>query len=171
MARYDVLISLGSNVEPEHWLPIANALLSTRFHEVVCSRAYRSEAVGTDVPRPAFLNQAARFRTDLPYRALRTVLRHMEARCGRRRGPDRFAPRTLDLDIVHGDDAFRASCPHGVALPDPELFDQLHVLVPCAELWPDVRATGSGETLAAHAAAVPPEVRTRLVPVALDQEG
>ncbi len=171
MSRYDVLVSLGSNVEPERWLPFANRLLADRFQDAAFSEAYRSEAAGTSAPRPTFINQAARLQTDLPFRALRQALRHVEARCGRRRGPDRFAPRTMDLDIVHGDDAFRASAPSGTLLPDPELFDQLHVLVPCAELWPDVRAPGSGDTVVALAAALLPKVRARLVVVALDMEG
>lgn len=170
MSRYDVLVSLGSNVEATRWLPFADRLLVARFHDVVLSHAYRSEAVGTSVPRPAFLNQAARFRTDLTFRALRQVLRHVEARCGRRRGTDRFAPRTMDLDIVHGDEAFRASAPPGIVLPDPELFDQLHVLVPCAELWPDAQAPDSGDTVAACAAALPTEARARLVLVDLGLE-
>ena len=171
MSRYDVLISLGSNIDPEHWVPVANRLLAERFRGATFSVAYRSAAVGTVDPRPVFVNQAVRVQTDLPYRALHVVLRHLEARCGRRRGPDRFAPRTLDLDIVHGDDAFRPTAPPGIALPDRDLFDQLHVLVPCAELWPDVRVPGSGDAIADKAAALPADVRGQLVAVALEEEG
>lgn len=170
MFRYDVLISLGSNIEPERWVPVANGLLRDRFRGATFSVAYRSAAVGTADPRPAFVNQAARIQTDLPYRALHAVLRHFEALCGRHRGPDRFAPRTLDLDIVHGDDAFLATAAPGIALPDPDLFDQLHVLIPCAELWPGVRVPGSGETIADSAAGLPADVRGRLVAVALEEE-
>ena len=171
MPHYDVLISLGSNVDPAHWVPVANRILAARFGAVAFSHAYRSEAVGTTEPRPAFVNQAARFQTDLPFRALHAALRHIEARCGRKRSADRFAPRTLDLDIVYGDAAFRATAVSGAVLPDPDLFDQLHVLVPCAEVWPDVPVPGSADSLGVRAAALPAEVRSRLARVALDEEG
>jgi 2-amino-4-hydroxy-6-hydroxymethyldihydropteridine diphosphokinase len=141
--RYQALVSLGSNVDPGRWVPHALEALAARFGSLAASRLYDSLPVGTAPGTPPFVNAACRFRTDLPPRALRAVLRHLEALAGRRRGPDRFAPRTLDLDLLHEEPAGRDR-----HVPPPDLLREAHVLVPSAEVWPDLVLAGETRDLA-----------------------
>jgi 2-amino-4-hydroxy-6-hydroxymethyldihydropteridine diphosphokinase len=137
-SRYAYLLSLGSNVEPRRWVPRAVALLRARFAAVRVSPSYDVGAVG-EPSQPRFVNLAARIETDLPLRALRAACRHIEALCGRERSDDRFAPRTLDLDVVY--DGRAGAAVHA------DLPEQAYVLVPCADVWPGATLQPGGPDL------------------------
>lgn len=137
------LLSIGSNVAASRWVPRALAILRARFDVEAVSSSYDVGAAGPP-GQPRFVNLAVRLRTDLPLRGLRAVCRHVEALCERVRGGDRFAPRTLDLDVVY--DASRAEAVH------EDLRAAAYVLVPCAEIWPEARLGADGPTLADEAA-------------------
>ena len=144
---HEAVLLLGSNIEPGPHLERAVALLRARFDVRAVSRVYRSAAVGGRAPQPDFLNQAVRLRTDCPPRALREACRRLEERLGRRRSADRFAPRTLDLDVVLFDDL---SVDFGSwRLPDPDLETHAHALVPAAEVASDWRHPRRGMPLEA----------------------
>lgn len=159
----EALLSLGSNIEPFRYIPQALDLLRARHGDLAVSTWYRSPAVGGSAGQPEFVNLAVRLRTDLPPRALREACRRAEERCGRRRSEDRYAARTMDIDVVYmGDlvldlDAWR--------LPDPQLATQAFVLVPCAELWPDALHPERGRTLAVLCENLEPARRALLTPV------
>jgi 2-amino-4-hydroxy-6-hydroxymethyldihydropteridine diphosphokinase len=141
---FEYLLSLGSNVEPRRSVERGLALLARRFEVVAVSPCYDVAAVGVTA-QPRFLNAGIRLRTDLPPRALREALRRIEEVCGRRRGADRFAPRTLDLDAVFA----APGVPGAEALPHPDLLAHGYVLCPCAAIWPDALHPGAGLTLEA----------------------
>lgn len=141
----DVLLVLGSNIAPDRWIPHATALLRRRFDVRAVSRAYRSPAVGCDEGAPPFVNRAMRIRTPLSVRALHAVCRHIEEVCGRRRGPDPNAPRTMDIDIVLVEGL--AGQEAGVVLPDPGLARRAYLLVPATEAWPEAVHPVLGERL------------------------
>ena len=144
--RFDALLSLGSNVDPERHVPRVLAWLRHRFDVVAVSPVYRSPAVGGAPGQPEFLNLAVRVRTDLPPRALREVTRRAEDVCGRRRVADRYAPRTMDVDLVLHDAGVLTL--GDWRLPDPQLTTEAFVLVPCADVAPDAVEPVSGLTLA-----------------------
>ena len=78
--------------------------------------------------------------TDLEPEQLRDELRRIEAEQGRQRGPDRNAPRTLDLDIVYYGDLV---CEFdGWRLPDPDAATAPHIAIPVVEVAPDLRHPG-----------------------------
>ncbi len=139
---WEHLLSLGSNVEPDHWIPRALALFDTRFGDITTSPRYAVPAVGGAAGTPDFVNLAVRVRTDLPPQALRVVCRHVEELCARVRSADRNAPRTLDVDVVYSLGPGR----------DPVAADDLatepYVLVPCADIWPDAGLPETSVTLA-----------------------
>ena len=93
---YEYLLSIGSNVEPERSIARGLALLTARFKRPTVSPWYDVDAMGAP-GQPPFVNLAVLIATDLPPPALRVVCRRIEEACGRRRGADRFAPRTLDV--------------------------------------------------------------------------
>ena len=147
-----VFVLLGSNVDKERNLPAAVHLL--HLHGLVrVSAAYETPPVGTDHPEP-FLNAAAELRTELdPVTFKREVCGGIEQALGRIRDPhDRFAPRTIDLDIALWNDEVLTVL--GSPVPDPDLLRHLHAALPLADLAPDQRHPVDGRTLAAIAAAL-----------------
>jgi len=141
-------ISLGSNVEPELHLPLAVSALSELGRLAAVSAAYQNPAVGPTA-QPDFLNAAVLLDTELSPQALRRDLRRLESRLGRRRTADRFAPRTIDLDLVlYGSKVIDES---GLHVPDPDLLVRAYLAVSVAELAPDFRHPITGERLAAIA--------------------
>lgn len=138
-------LTLGSNVDPERNLPAGLALL--RPHGLTAiSSVYETAPVGTRDHRP-FLNAAALVVTDHPPVEFKlTVCRGIEAQLGRVRLPgDRFAPRTIDLDIALWDDEVLDLL--GSPVPDPDILRHLHVARPLADIAPDLVHPVDGRTL------------------------
>jgi 2-amino-4-hydroxy-6-hydroxymethyldihydropteridine diphosphokinase len=141
-------LCLGSNIEPERHLPQAVRELQSLGRILACSTVYQNPAVGP-TPQPDFLNAAVVLETELSPRALRAELRRLEERLGRRRTSDKYAPRTIDVDIVlYGSQALQEA---DLIIPDPGLLIHPHIAVPLAELDPDRRHPVTGESLGSTA--------------------
>ena len=103
------------------------------------SSVYRSASMGA--AGPDYLNAVVELRTALEPDALLVELQRIEALHGRERSYPN-APRTLDLDLLaYGD--LRQSTP-ALTLPHPRLHERAFVLVPLAEIAPDLRLPGVG---------------------------
>jgi GTP cyclohydrolase I len=141
-----VLIALGSNINRERNLPRALELLrrDSRWRVLAESPIYQTPAVG-DGSQPDYFNAAALLETDLSPAYLRGALRRIETRLGRVRTADKFAPRTIDLDIVFVRD--RQLSLNGGVLPDPDILDHPHLAFPLADIAPDWVFPGLGLTL------------------------
>ncbi|HXT19246.1 MAG TPA: 2-amino-4-hydroxy-6-hydroxymethyldihydropteridine diphosphokinase [Thermoanaerobaculia bacterium] len=148
----EVIVGLGSNVEPERNLPAAVRRLAAVAELVAVSSAWATTPVGPPGQLP-FVNAAVRLRTALPIERVKAeLLRPIEAALGRVRGADRFAPRPIDLDLV----AHRAATAAGRAeVADLDLLRHAHVALPASEVAPEWLVTPTGERLA--------ELATRLV--------
>ncbi|MFC7368884.1 2-amino-4-hydroxy-6-hydroxymethyldihydropteridine diphosphokinase [Vreelandella zhaodongensis] len=101
-AHHECLISLGTNIEPEHHFVEALTILRSECELIASSEAIRTAPVGYQ-HQPDFLNAALLVRTPLVYDAFRAYLKDVENRLGRVRGPIKSGPRTMDLDIVAWD--------------------------------------------------------------------
>lgn len=132
-----VLLSLGSNIEPDDHLPQACRLLADQLQIIGASRVFETAPVGIG-DRLLFLNAALEVRCDLTLRELKyEVLRPVELRLGRVRTADRNAPRTIDLDIsLVGQRVFEDRVA-GIEIPDPEILTRAHVAIPLADVAPD----------------------------------
>jgi len=128
-----VYISIGSNVNREHYVTAALDALSVWFGELTISPVYDSEAVGFD--GSPFLNLVVGVDTSLPVAELSRRFKQLEADNGRRRDVPKFSARTLDLDILtHGDAVGRVD---GVELPRGEILKNAFVLRPLADIAPE----------------------------------
>jgi 2-amino-4-hydroxy-6-hydroxymethyldihydropteridine diphosphokinase len=103
------------------------------------SRVYVSDPV--EAEGPVFFNRVACLQTRLAPEALLDALQSLEARFGRER-PYRNAPRTLDLDLLLLGET-QLDTPR-LTLPHPRMHQRLFVLMPLAELAPDLIIPGRG---------------------------
>ena len=143
-AASTVLLSLGSNVEPERHLRAALEELRARFGALTVSPAYRTAAVGFD--GAPFVNTAVMLDTAETLEALEAWLHALEDRHGRDRSGPRLSDRTLDVDVVfYGDAVVREG--DRVRVPRPEL-KHAFVLKPLADIAPDFIDPLSGRSLA-----------------------
>ena len=132
-----VFLGLGSNLGAREatLLEARRELLARGFHEQAASRLYVTEPVGGP-PQPWYLNQVLGGETALSPRRLLRECRAVERRHGRQRGV-RNAPRTLDVDILMYGDAVRDT--PALQLPHPRLHERRFVMVPLAEIAPELR--------------------------------
>ncbi len=131
-----VYLALGSNIRPEHFLPLAVDELSRKFTLLALSSAWKTPAVGFQ--GHDFLNAIVEIETILSPVALKfRILRPLEARLGRVRTDDKYASRTIDIDILKYDDQ----------LLDKELWKQPHLAVPMAELAPTLTNPKTGKSI------------------------
>ena len=130
-------VGLGSNLgDREAFLVGARvALAATRGVSVAAaSRLYETEPLGP--PQGRYLNAVLALDTPLGPHALLALLLELEQAAGRRRDAVRNAPRTLDLDLLlHGDVSLETP---ELVLPHPRLHERAFVLVPLAEIAPDL---------------------------------
>jgi 2-amino-4-hydroxy-6-hydroxymethyldihydropteridine diphosphokinase len=149
-----IIVSLGSNIEPRRHLAAALRLLAERVEVMTVSSIYQTApAVGAS--GPTFLNAAAKIRTELrPARLKFELLRPIEAQLGRVRGPDKNAPRTIDLDLAIYGELVLESTEFGLRIPDPDLLEWPHVTLPAAEILPNWIHPLDGRRLSAIAAAM-----------------
>ena len=137
-------VALGSNLDdPRAQVERAfNALAElpgTRL--VLRSSLYASRPLGP-VEQPDFVNAVAGLLTALDPVALLAALKDLEARLGRARPVVRWGPRRIDLDLlVHGTER---SDTDALKLPHPGLAERAFVLVPLAEIAPDLVVPGLG---------------------------
>jgi 7,8-dihydro-6-hydroxymethylpterin-pyrophosphokinase len=73
------------------------------------------------------------------------VLRRIEQELGRTRSADKFAARTIDLDLIWYDNVV-ATGPD-LTLPDPQILERLFLVVPLCEIAPDLVFPNSGVSI------------------------
>jgi 2-amino-4-hydroxy-6-hydroxymethyldihydropteridine diphosphokinase len=106
------------------------------------SSLYRTPPWG-DEAQPPFLNAVIRLETGRDAFALFRSMQALETSLGRRRDPRRrWGPRTLDLDLLLFGAAF-IDDPE-LTVPHPRLHERAFVLVPLAEIEPDLVIPGAG---------------------------
>ncbi len=139
-----VLVAAGSNVEPLANLRRALDRLAAHYPRLRASAAYRNRAVGFE--GEDFVNLVIGFDTAEDVRAVMEQLHAAEAACGRERQAPKWAPRSMDLDVLlYGD---RICDEPGLVLPRPDLVRRAYMLGPAAEIAPDTRHPTLGVTLA-----------------------
>ena len=149
-------VGVGTNLG-DRWGKLALAARELRAEPrialVRASRVWDAAPLGP--PQPRYLNAVLELETGLPATALLAALQHVEDEGGRKRTGERWAARTLDVDLLlYGDEVIRLP---DLAVPHPGLVHRRFVLVPLAELCPDRVVPGTGCTVARLLALAAPE--------------
>ena len=144
----EIFIGAGSNADPERRLRLALAELERRFGPLRCSSAYRSPAVGGRGADYSNLVVALETRVDVD--SLREELRAIETLAGRTRTD--AAVCELDLDLL----LYGCRVDADRRLPRPGLLTLPFVLVPLAELAPELAHPVTGERFAHQPTLRPP---------------
>ncbi|MFH0953173.1 MAG: 2-amino-4-hydroxy-6-hydroxymethyldihydropteridine diphosphokinase [Verrucomicrobiota bacterium] len=152
-------LSLGSNLGDRlKNLSDARHLIATLsgVQLVAQSPVYETEPVGVkpEYRELKFLNAVLIVESPWTAREWAHELRAIEAAMGRTRGLDRYAPRTIDIDIIYLD-RLRVD-EAGLVIPHPRWAERRFVAQPLADVRPDLLLPGAPGTVAQVLAGLPP---------------
>jgi len=130
-----IYLSLGTNMgDRTANLRLAHAELPPEIQVSLASSTYETEPWGFP-DQPSFLNQVVQAHTRLSPPALLATLKGIESSLGRR-PTFRYGPRLIDLDILlYGNLVIDTPI---LTIPHPRLTQRAFVLVPLAEIAPDL---------------------------------
>jgi 2-amino-4-hydroxy-6-hydroxymethyldihydropteridine diphosphokinase len=136
-------IALGSNLG-DRFVTLQSALDAIREigSNVTASSVYETEPVGY-LDQPRFLNAVVRLESELSPDDLLNEMHRIEQDHHRVR-EFKNGPRTLDLDLVLYDDLVDER--PELTVPHPRMHERAFVLVPLAEIAPDVLIPSIGKT-------------------------
>ena len=131
-----VYLGLGTNMgEKQQNLLQAMDYISQRLRIEKKSSMYDTEPVG-EINQPHFLNMVCKVATTLPPAMLLATLKGIESKMGRLPKHPANSPRIIDIDILlYGDEVVDAP---DLKIPHPRLAERAFVLVPLAEIAPDL---------------------------------
>ena len=142
-------IGLGANLG-DAGQALDDALQALRhtpgIERMVSSDFYRTAPI--EATGPDYINAVAQVHTQLNAMDLLAALQAIEQAAGRER-PYRSAPRTLDLDVLlYGSGLVNSPT---LTVPHPRMGQRAFVLVPLAELAPDLVPAGALSAVASQA--------------------
>lgn len=132
-----VYLSLGSNLgdRAKNLQTAIAALADSKVRVTRVSSFYETEPVDLR-EQPWFLNCAVQAETELPPSELLRALRRIESRMGSKKLVSK-GPRLIDLDILlYGDETIVTP---ELQVPHPRMLMRKFVLVPLAEVSPDLK--------------------------------
>lgn len=130
--QHIIYISVGSNIEKEKHTKAGLDGMYHAFGELTLSSVFESESVGFKGNN--FYNLVVKAFTTLSIEQVCKTLKQIEQDNKRQRGEQKFAPRTLDLDLLLYDQQVIES---PVIIPRPEVLYNAFVLKPLAEIAGD----------------------------------
>jgi len=136
----EVFIGIGSSINKSENIHSGIAALKAQFGELLLSPLYESEAVGFSGVN--FYNLVVKLHTEQNISELIKNLKSIEKQHGRPEKASKFAPRTLDLDLLLYDQQIDPD----IDLPRGEILKNAFVLKPLSELAPELKHPVLGET-------------------------
>ena len=132
-----VYLALGTNIgdREQNLREAARFLKQAGVRATRLSSLYETEPVDY-LDQPWFLNAVLEAESDLPPAQLLVALRKIEERMGSKK-PFAKGPRLIDLDILlYGDETIDIP---DLQVPHPRMLQRNFVLVPLAEIAPNLR--------------------------------
>ena len=129
-------IGVGSNIEPECNIVDALARLSKHVKITGISYFYKTASLLREKQND-YLNGVWQISTSIHPEELKFgVLRTIEKELHRNRESDKYAPRTIDLDLLlYGDMVIHEE---NLTIPDPDIYKRSFIAFPLSELNPDL---------------------------------
>lgn len=151
---FTAFIALGSNLAGDLDCPASQVIRGfqsigniEKTKLIKQSSLYQSAAIGYNAvqlkAQPDFINAVAEISTQLSPEALLDALLAIETQAGRER-PFANAPRELDLDLLLYDEITMHT--EKLTLPHPRMFERAFVLLPLAEIAPNL-TSANGENI------------------------
>ncbi len=135
-------VAIGSNAEPEENVKRATQLLALKARITGISTVYLTEPEGRP-EQPSFYNLVVEVETEMaPEEFKYRILRAIENDLGRVRTEDKYALRTIDLDLILYDNLVLHS--EDLTLPDREILHRPFLLLSLSELSSDLVLPGTG---------------------------
>ena len=131
-----IFIGVGSNIQQERNITDALARLSKRVDIKGISTFYKTTPI-LRKDQDDYLNGVWQISTSMPPEELKfDVLRTIEKELHRNRESDKYAPRTIDLDLLlYGDMVIHEE---NLTIPDPDIYKRSFIAFPLSELNPDL---------------------------------
>ena len=137
-------LGLGSNLQqPEEQLKDAlNRLAATNGVVILQSSSFYLTPPWGDQLQDDFINAVVQIETSLGPVSLLSELQSIEHVMGRKRSGRRWGPRLIDIDLLlYEDQKIQLD---ELEVPHPRMHERAFVLVPLAELDPELEITGRG---------------------------
>jgi 2-amino-4-hydroxy-6-hydroxymethyldihydropteridine diphosphokinase len=132
----EVVLLIGSNIDPVSNIKRAIKEISSKVQINLQSSLWETKPIGTVGNN--FFNLALSVTTSLDFDPLKfEILRNIEIRLGRVRISDKYAPRTIDIDIIL----------YGDTIIDINIWNYAYIAVPVAELVPSFIRPDTNQTL------------------------
>lgn len=117
------IIGVGSNIDPWDHVRRAEKILADETELLDVAQYAVTKPVGV-IDQADFVNGAYYVETPLEQNQFVRYLKEVEQRLGRVHGPEKFGPRTMDLDLVAWDED----------VLDDDFYRHDHVRIPVSEL-------------------------------------
>lgn len=145
MNKRRIAIAIGSNMGNRlEMLRAALRRLECKGFDITAkSRVWETRPWGI-ADQPLFLNMCVIVQSELDAKEILRCLKDIERRIGRKDG-ERWGPRLIDLDIVLIENE-TADGPE-LTVPHPHMHERPFVLIPLAEISPDMINQNLGKTV------------------------
>jgi len=99
MKLNQVVIGVGSNIDPENNIEQAQNAIANQHNLIKVSSFIETEPIGCN-NQDNFLNGALLIETEMDTATLKSWLKNLERKLGRVTSENKNGPRTIDLDII-----------------------------------------------------------------------
>lgn len=134
-----IYIGIGSNIEPEVNIYRALSLLKNYLTITNISPVFITHPIGVKERQPDFFNcviETTLKQKLTPWELKYNILRNIETELKRVRTEDKYAPRTIDLDILIFEDIIVDT--EELTIPDPDIFTRVFLLAGLLYLNPNI---------------------------------